>query len=384
MIRFLHQVTGPCISLDSLRCLFPEIPCSVLRDLLSRYRRVWKKRYARRGYRLKWHRPGRVWAIDHSEASHPVDGQFPQILAVRDLASHCQLAWAPCSGTGAQEAASLLTELFDQFGPPLILKSDNGSAFISEVMSKLKNDSRVNSLFNPPRYPQYNGALERSNATLKVYTYQHAMRAGHPFRWDCEDLEKARALANEITRPWGRHGPTPQEVWESRDPISDLERAGFQESVQKHRVVARRDLGFTLDQSLNHQQRAHLDRLAISRTLEELGYLTIKLAHQPEKPKRVSRKQALKLGNVIEGSTAVNSSATEAANGVAVTQEKSETKKLALEVQSDIMLAPSGRHSVQNQIADVTPAKPKRAFTSWSGRLITPLISLAKFARIMH
>ncbi len=387
VIRFLNQVTGPCISVASLRCLFPDIRPCVLSNLLTRYRRVWKQRYARRGYRLTWHKPGRVWAMDHSQASHPIDGVFPQILAVRDLSSHRQLAWAPCVSTGAEEAVSLIQELFSRHGPPLVLKSDNGSAFISEWMRKLTDDWGVAPLFNPPRHPQYNGALERSNGTLKVYTQQHAVREGHPFRWTSENLDRARTLANEITRPWGHRGKTPQQAWQSRDRISLKERCDFHQSVQKHRIQAGEDLGFTYGQSLDKRQQAQLDRLAITRALEELGYLTIKRAHRREKPKRVSRQQAAQLANDIAGnvtSTATDSRGRPGNDDRRRWQKKSGTKRLATDAQRGTMLASDSNHSVQNESVDVPPVKRMQAFFSWPRRIITPLISFAKSANIKH
>ena len=77
VIRFLHRVTGPSVGLPALRCLFPKIPRCVLGELLTRYHRVWRRRYAPWGFRLTWHHAGRVWAMDHSEAYQPVDGTYP-------------------------------------------------------------------------------------------------------------------------------------------------------------------------------------------------------------------------------------------------------------------------------------------------------------------
>jgi hypothetical protein len=37
--------------------------------------------------KLVWHLPGRVWAIDHAKPPTPVDGIYPAMFAVRDLAS---------------------------------------------------------------------------------------------------------------------------------------------------------------------------------------------------------------------------------------------------------------------------------------------------------
>ena len=134
VIQFLHRVTGPSVGLPALRCLFPGIRRCVLEDLLVRYRRIWRRRYMQRGFRLNWHHAGAVWAMDHSEPLQPVDGVSPYLLAVRDLASHRQLAWHPVQTVTAEETLPILLDLFRQYGPPLVLKNDNGSAFIAEMM----------------------------------------------------------------------------------------------------------------------------------------------------------------------------------------------------------------------------------------------------------
>lgn len=290
VIRFLHEVTGPSVGLPALRVLFPDVPRCILEDLLRRYRRVWRRRYCQRGFRLTWHRPGAVWAIDFSEARHPVDGVYPYLLAIRDLASHRQLAWQPVASEKAEEAVPLLRRLFDEHGPPLVLKSDNGSAFIAHRTRETMLAAVVAQLFSPPKRPEYNGALERSNGMLKTYTHQHAIHQGHPFRWTSGDLEHARQLANTISRPWGHRGSTPQQAWNQRTPITEDERGAFQTALEQHRRQAGEDLGLDLSSELSVRDRARLDRLALSRTLDELGYLTKKcVPRPPNKPKRKSR-----------------------------------------------------------------------------------------------
>jgi len=290
VIRFLHRVTGPSVGIPALRVLFPDVPPCILADLLRRYRRVWRRRYCQRGFRLSWHWPGAVWAIDFTEARHPVDGVYPYLLTVRDLASHRQLAWQPVASEKATEVVPLLGQLFAEYGPPLVLKSDNGSAFIAHLTREALLKVVVEQLFSPSRCPAFNGTIERSNGVMKTYTHQHAIQEGHPFRWTSEDLEHARQLANTISRPWGHEGLSPEEAWDQRTPISDDQRRAFQASLQKHRLKAAEDLGLDPLAELNVPDRARLDRLALSRTLGELGYLTMKRVRRTsKKPKRKSR-----------------------------------------------------------------------------------------------
>jgi len=300
VIHFLHEITGPNVSQESVRCLFKDVPACVIHDLVTRYKRVWRRRYARRGYRLTWNSPGRVWAIDHSESQHLIDGRFGYLFAVRDLASHQQLAWDACEGTGASEAVAILGNLFMVHGPPLILKSDNGSAFTSAAMQDLLNETGVAWLPNPPRRPQYNGALERSNGTLKTYTHQQAIRLGHPLRWTSEDLEQARLLANTITRPWGRMGSNPEEAWQSRSTLSHIERTQFQQELAQQYRIGTTDLALEGLSDLNRRQQGQLDRLAVSRTAEAKGYLTIRRDHRSERARFVNKRKAKRLANEFQ------------------------------------------------------------------------------------
>ena len=196
-----------------------------------------------RGFRLTWHHAGAVWAMDHSEPLQPVDGVSPYLLAVRDLASHRQLAWHPVQTVTAEETLPILLDLFRQYGPPLVLKNDNGSAFIAEMLRHAMLAEEVAQLFSPARRPSYNGALERSNGVLKTYTHRHALQEGHPLRWTSDDLDHAMQLANTISRPWGHEGPTPEEAWQARQPISERQRHEFQAALQRHRRAGRRRAG---------------------------------------------------------------------------------------------------------------------------------------------
>jgi hypothetical protein len=156
VLHFVHHVAGAAVGLAALVALFRSVPRCILADLLRRYRCVWHARYRRLGYRLFWHVPGRVWAMDHSRATHCVDGVYRQIFAVRDLASHRQLTWIPVRSTGAEEIRPLLAALFAEHGTPLVIKSDNGSAFQAGDTRTWLLGCEALQLFSPAAYPQYN------------------------------------------------------------------------------------------------------------------------------------------------------------------------------------------------------------------------------------
>jgi len=156
-----------------------------------------------------------------------------RLLAVRDLASGPQLLWLPVTDESADAAAAGLEALFREHGAPLVLKSDNGSAFVAEEFGALLDRWGVWQLFSPPRTPRYNGSCEAGIGSMKTRTHHQAALRGCPGEWSCEDAEAARLQANQTARPRGLGGPTPAEDWAGRRPIRPAEREAFAATVRR-------------------------------------------------------------------------------------------------------------------------------------------------------
>jgi transposase InsO family protein len=86
---------------------------------------------------------------------------------VRDLPSSLHLAWWPLAAASAEATATVLTERFAEHGPPLVLKSDNGSAFTAALLHDLLAAPGVQPLFSPPGWPAHNGGIEARIGSLK-------------------------------------------------------------------------------------------------------------------------------------------------------------------------------------------------------------------------
>jgi hypothetical protein len=86
VIHFLDE-HGPQVGVPLLRTCFPAMSRSELRDLLMRYRRVWRTRHRVPLRVLNWSVVGSVWAIDFTGPRPAIEGRYPYLLAVRDLAS---------------------------------------------------------------------------------------------------------------------------------------------------------------------------------------------------------------------------------------------------------------------------------------------------------
>jgi len=227
----LLESVGPGLGLPSLQGCFTDLPRAELRDLLRRYRRVWRRRHHQALHVLHWLRPGSVWAIDFAEPPLPLEPGLADLLAVRDLASGQHLLWLPVAAATAQVTIDALVLLFTIYGAPLVLKMDNGSPFVAAATQALLAQWQVVALFSPPGLPAYNGAIEAGIGSLKARTHAQAARQGHPEQWTCADLEAARQAANTLARPHGAHQPTPAEAWAARRPVAAAERATFGATV---------------------------------------------------------------------------------------------------------------------------------------------------------
>ncbi len=272
-IDFMRFV-GPGVSAAAVQATFPELARREAGNLRDRFRRLWKLDHQRLIHVLHWHHPQAVWAMDHTGPLPAIDGRWPYILAVRDLASGCQLAWLPVLDETAETTISALQWLFLEHGPPLVLKSDNGSGFIAETMRYFLDRWEVRPLFSPPHTPEYNGGIEAGNGALKTRTHEEAARQGRDGPWTADDVEAARRMANEMTYPHGPLRPTRQGCFRASPRIELEARTAFGRSVEREQIQERLKQGYPLDTDLGHSAQAHIDRAAISRALVEHGYLT--------------------------------------------------------------------------------------------------------------
>ena len=119
--------------------------------------------------RVQWNVPGAVWSIDPTELVVERDGlrQKLRLLPVLDLASRYKFAPLINTRLNGEAVAGRLEQLFHSFGPPLVLKRDNGSDLNHHTVDEVLARWRVIPLNSPPHYPPYNGGMERAQRELK-------------------------------------------------------------------------------------------------------------------------------------------------------------------------------------------------------------------------
>jgi transposase InsO family protein len=266
----------------ALRTEFATAARAELRDLLRLFRLLWTEAHPRYRHQLTWHQVGAVWAIDFAKVSRLIDGISPYVLAVRDLASGMQLAWRAVADLTHATVQAELRLLFTIYGAPLVLKSDNGSAFRAEEQKRFLQRWAVWPLYSPPGQPGYNGAIEASIGSLKRRTEFEAFRQGHAGVWTAGDLEAARELANASGRWRGPAGASPRALWEERRPPSQWERARFAQAVKQEEEAVRLQEAIDPGVALQHYEQAALHRRVLTQVLVEHGLLTITRRRIPQ------------------------------------------------------------------------------------------------------
>jgi hypothetical protein len=133
----------------------------------------------------------------------------------------------------------------------------------------------VELLWSPPYTPRYNGAVESGIRWLKERTEHAALSGGRPTEWTAEDLEWARALTNQLPKESRKEAVARGEVFQSRTPISEEERATFRARLEEERRAERRSRGIADEVVLNRHREASITRPAMRRALVALGILSI-------------------------------------------------------------------------------------------------------------
>jgi len=256
---------GAGLSVPALRVQFPDMARAELDELVKCYRTLWRAQHPRVLRRLHWLRPGAVWAMDFAQAPTPIDGMYPYLLAVRDLASGKHLLWRPVLSENAEVVRAELVPLFLTYGTPWVLKSDNGPAFRADATKRLLTRWGVFTLFSPVRTPSYNGGIEAAIGSLKTRTQRIAIQVGHADLWTAAVVEAARQEAN-AAHPRRLKGATPDEVWDSRSPLTDERRAQFRAAVALYQAEGWDERG-SKPADPSHWDESAVDRVALRRAL---------------------------------------------------------------------------------------------------------------------
>ena len=136
--------------------------------------------------RIHWLRPNLAWSADATEY------RGWKIIPLHDLASRYRVDAIISSTEDGAQIATFLEAAFKEHGPPLFFKRDNGSPFNCREVDQVLARYWVLPLNNPPAYPRYNGAMEKSIRDLKEALDRRA------FQWQAPPAQLSVQLEASI------------------------------------------------------------------------------------------------------------------------------------------------------------------------------------------
>jgi transposase InsO family protein len=126
---------------------------------------------------ITWKIPGLVWSLDNAELARFARGKL-HLHQVQDLASRYKfMPWVGERVLG-ETVAGHLEQLFLRYGPPLVLKRDNGSNLNQQAVDALLARYLVIPLNSPPHYPPYNGGIECAMREMKAPLHEKILASG--------------------------------------------------------------------------------------------------------------------------------------------------------------------------------------------------------------
>jgi putative transposase len=154
-------------------------------DILSRHGMVPTRRHRRRlGHPGKPTTqilaPNDVWGADYKGQFRTGDGRYCYPLTVTDGFSRYLLGCQALNSTAVDVAKPIFTRLFQEYGLPTRIRTDNGVPFATTTLARLSQLSawwvRLGILpeFIEPGRPDQNGRHERMHRTLKAETTRPA------------------------------------------------------------------------------------------------------------------------------------------------------------------------------------------------------------------
>ena len=267
---------GPCAGVNVLRGLFRDVPYRTIAKLKQRFACAIRRRRGWYRKKLVWLRSGTAWATDFTHPGAALDRGDDRLCLVRDLSSGAQLTAVPCRGERAGVVCAVLAALFCALGAPLVVKHDNGGAFVAHQTQALLRAHEVVALRSPPRTPQYNGSCERAGGVLKQRIAHVAWAGGHSDRWTQDDIALALQQANTTARPHGANQPTPAEALAMRRPIGAGERQAFKQTRAREIACALKTYETKRGTMPTCAERAAILRKATQHALCKHGYLQLR------------------------------------------------------------------------------------------------------------
>ncbi len=157
-----------------------------------------------------------IWALDWTWIPGP-DGRAEPVLGVLDHGSRACLELKPVQSRRTVALLRQLLDIFDRFGAPKVLRTDNEPAVRSWLFRGALRLLGVRHQRTDPFAPWQNGRIERLFRTVKE-VMQHRQAANGPMGFSAADLHSIRTWYNHLRPHQHLDGRTPAEAWSGAEP----------------------------------------------------------------------------------------------------------------------------------------------------------------------
>lgn len=237
-VRRRHPFWGAKKLLTILRRRHPKVDWparSTVCDLLSRHGMIEKKR--RRQYpghpgkpTASMDAPNDTWCVDYKGEFKTGNGIYCYPLTATDGCSRFLLGCQGLLSTAHETAKPVFRRLFQEYGLPRIIRSDNGVPFATTAIGRLSRLSiwwirlGIHPELIEPGCPQQNGRHERMHKTLKqqttrppAATLRGQQRRFDRFRKEFNEERPHEALGQQT--PASQYKPSPRALPARLQPI---------------------------------------------------------------------------------------------------------------------------------------------------------------------
>ena len=245
-----------------------EIPTRALRNalkLVKAERRVRAREHAEDNrVHVEVTKANALWGLDATHVGRTDDGRAVEAEITRDIATGTWLTARIGRKANAVEVLTHLESLHDEHGAlPLVLQTDNGSAYTSEMVGRWLKAHKVIHLRSLQRTPKHNPVVERGNRTLKGRARVGKGHVVHDMTVVTDTIEQARIGLNATLRQRTRNDLTPDELGYTMPRATDhVSRDDFYVTcVERVRAAT--------EHARSSRQRRKAEREAIYQTMED-------------------------------------------------------------------------------------------------------------------
>lgn len=248
-----------------------RVPVRLIQHYVKMFKAREKKhdhvRILRHQVRVEVHAKNAIWVQDSTQVGRTENGNKVESQVIKDRASLATLGLSTGAPAHATDVIELLDQLKQARGLPLVLASDNGSAFVAAEVEEYLKREQVIHLRSLPRTPEHNGSAEIGIKELKI-TAKLCKSALTTYQAAHAGLVRAADILNQNRIRMSKDLKTGAQLDETLTVSYHLvERARFYDECSKRIQQSQRD-------SVGAREKRMAEREAIYSTLEQFGLVS--------------------------------------------------------------------------------------------------------------